>query len=550
MGHVSPAMRSPPWLRAPAYVASSLGAVALALGFSACSGAGFAGRLSAEATDDAGTTDDASAEDAASADDGGGSLTCKGTRADCNKKSSDGCEVDTASNPKNCGSCGHACSGSQVCSNGKCESQCPAQLTTCGGACVDVTISVEHCGGCNKPCTAPTNATATCDNSQCGYECNGGYEACSTGCCEKQQPPPPPPIQPGGAVAAGGNHTCAITSTGALKCWGSNGSGKLGDNSMNDHYKATLVQTLTSGVVAVGCGDVHTCALLTGGEVRCWGGNTFGQLGTGDNTLSKVPTSVSGLSSGALAVSVGKDFACAIVTGGAVKCWGANDRGQLGDGTNDNANVPVQVNGLAHSAVALAAGTAHACALLDDASIACWGANDAGQLGDGTTDDSNQAVAVASAPANAVALASGFSHTCARTSTNEVFCWGSGASGQLGNGGNAESHSPVQVTSLSNAAALDNGSFHTCIVDTQGGMACWGQNSSGQVGDGTTTARNVPTAVINLTPAVMTDVAGGSAHTCAKTQGGNIKCWGANSRGQLGNGTNTSSATPVNVQNF
>lgn len=514
----------------------------------ACSGSGFTSpidtTLGGEA--DAGELElDASepiATDAAA-------LACKPSRADCNKKASDGCEVDTSSNAKNCGACGKACKAGEVCAVGKCDDKCPANLSTCGSSCVDTAISVDHCGGCNKPCAAPSNATALCESSQCTFQCNANYEPCASGCCEKVPPPPLPILQPGAALSAGGNHTCAIVTGGGLKCWGSNGSGKLGDNTMTDRKTATKVSGLVSGVSAVGCGDIHTCAMLATGEVRCWGGNTLGQLGTGDNfnTTLKVPNTVSGLSADALALAVGKDFSCAIVTGGGVKCWGDNAYGQLGDGTTLDSDVPVDVIGLAQPAKVIAAGTQHVCALLGDGSMACWGANDRGQLGDGSTDHQTTPVTVANLPAGVLNVSAGFSHTCARTSANQVICWGSNTSGQLGNGTTTSSGSPVQ-SNVSDVSAFDLGSNHSCAVTNSGGASCWGSNFQGQLGDGTVDSASTPVSVINVSPALLVDIAGGASHTCARTQGDAIKCWGANSRGQLGNGTTNATATPVNVQ--
>lgn len=544
-------MRSFSWLRPPMLFSGGAAVFALAVG--ACSGTGFTNPIETTATDqDAGIEEDAGElADVSTKPDATPAVMCKGAREDCNKSATDGCEVDTASNPKHCGACARACPGGEVCALGKCTNKCPSQLKTCGAACVDTSISVDHCGGCSKPCTAPSDATAICEASACGFQCNAGFEACSTGCCAKPPSPPTPTLQAGAALAAAGNHSCAIVTGGALKCWGSNGSGKLGDNTMSDRRTATKVQGLTSGVSAVGCGDVHTCALLASGEVRCWGGNTFGQLGTGDSSTtatSKSPATVSGLSSGAVALGVGRDFACAIVAGGGVKCWGANARGQLGDGSNDDSTTPVDVTGLTRPAVALALGSYHACALHDDGSMSCWGANERGQLGDASTDDRTSAVAVANLPTGVVTASAGFAHSCVRTSASAVHCWGDNDSGQLGNGSTVDSTSPVEVTNLGSVVAIDNGSFHTCGVIATGEMKCWGSNTQGQLGTGTTTGAATPADVVSLSPASMTDVAAGSGHTCARTQGGNVKCWGANSRGQLGNGTTNASATPVNVQ--
>lgn len=549
-------MRSSPSFRSVRFRSSLVLVVAAtALTIAACSGNGLPSIAPETGNDSAADGGDASSSvvdggaissDASHVD---GAVSCDKSRADCNKNANDGCEIDLSSNPSNCGACGKTCQSGEVCGLGQCSSACPSTLTNCANACVDTSISVDHCGGCNKPCSAPANATAICESSLCGFECNSGYEKCGAGssCCPKTTPSPPT-LQPGSSLAAGSNHSCAISTSGALKCWGSNGSGKLGDDTTDDHSAAVSVQGLAAGAVAVGCGDIHTCALLSNGSVSCWGGNNVGQLGDGSNAGHKTANPVSGLGSGVIALAVGKEFACAIVAGGNVKCWGANDVGQLGDDSNDEADTPVDVTALPHPALALAAGATHMCALLDDGSVYCWGSNDRGQLGDGTVVERDVPTAVASLPTNVVAISAGFSHTCVRTADKKVLCWGSDGSGQLGDGSGNDSYAPVEATNVTDAVALDLGSFHTCSIASDGTAMCWGLGTSGQLGDGTTTSHALPAPVTGLVPVLLTDVAGGAAHTCARTQGGNVKCWGANSRGQLGNGTTNQSTTPVSVQ--
>jgi alpha-tubulin suppressor-like RCC1 family protein len=527
-------------------LASAFGAVA------ACSGSGFDGGFpaqnSATEDEDAASPSGVDASVTPGKDGGPSAANCKGTRVDCNKLASDGCEVDTASSPKNCGACGHACASGQVCAKGACVATCPSPLVDCGGACVDTTISIDHCGGCGKPCTAGPNATPLCESSSCTSQCNAGYEACSTGCCEKISPPPPP-LQPGASIASGANHSCAITSAGGLKCWGGNTNGKLGDGTAVDRKAPVKVTGLSSGVKAVGTGNNHTCAMLSTGEVRCFGSNNEGQLGNGNNTASKTAVTVSGLSSSAIALAVGRDHACVIVTGGDVKCWGANDGGQLGDGTHGSADTPLTVASIGRPAVALAAGSSHTCALLDDASVVCWGANDSGQLGDGTNDDRSAPTTVDGLPSGVTALSAGLAHTCALAG-GKVYCWGANDLGQLGDGTDTGSTSPVAVDGLDSAAQLDTGASHTCVVDSGGMVSCWGAGASGQLGDGINASSTTLVQVDSLSAITIVEVAGGGTHTCARTQGANVKCWGANTRGQLGNGTLISSPVPVAVSGF
>ncbi len=188
-------------------------------------------------------------------------------------------------------------------------------------------------------------------------------------------------------VTAGNYHTCAVTTSGGAQCWGANYWGQLGDGTTTAKPWPTDVAGLSNGVQMISASHEHTCAITATGGVKCWGANYDGQLGDGTLSSRTTPTDVVGLSSGVLAVSAGNYHTCALTVSGGVKCWGANDRGQLGDGTWNASTTPVDVVSLTSGVQALSAGGYHTCALTLAGSVKCWGLNSAGQLGDGTDAD-------------------------------------------------------------------------------------------------------------------------------------------------------------------
>jgi alpha-tubulin suppressor-like RCC1 family protein len=349
------------------------------------------------------------------------------------------------------------------------------------------------------------------------------------------------------AIAAGGSHTCARTTGGGVKCWGFNGNGQLGDGTFTQRTTPVDVSGLTSGVSTVAAGGFHTCALTTGGGVKCWGRNVEGQLGDGTTTQRTTPVDVSGLTSGVGAITAGREHTCALTTGGGVKCWGLNGNGQLGDGTVTLRVTPVDVSGLTSGVSAIAAGGGHTCAVTTSGGAKCWGVNFNGQLGDGTITQRLTPVDVSGLTSGIGAIAAGGEHTCALTTGGGVKCWGFNGSGQLGDGTTTRRTTPVDVSGLtSGVSAIATGSFSTCALTIGGGVKCWGANVNGQLGDGTTTQRTTPVDVSGLTSGVSA-IAAGFNHICALTTGGGVKCWGANFSGQLGDGTLTRRLTPVDV---
>jgi alpha-tubulin suppressor-like RCC1 family protein len=250
-------------------------------------------------------------------------------------------------------------------------------------------------------------------------------------------------------------------------------------------------------VTALAASEKHTCALETTGAVLCWGENDRGQLGDGTNSDASTPVTVIGLNSGVVAIGAGYKHTCAVLGSGAVKCWGHNNHGQLGDGTTGDSSVPVDVSGLA-AADAVVGGVEHSCALTSSGSVRCWGRNDKGQLGDGSGIDSTSPVIVTGLPFGAWSLAAGEKHTCSVNVFGQTHCWGQNNKGQLGNGTTLDTWIPVQGLTLVDALAPAAGKEFTCVMRQSVNVSCWGENSGGQLGDGTTSDSPVPVDVIGF----------------------------------------------------
>jgi alpha-tubulin suppressor-like RCC1 family protein len=359
--------------------------------------------------------------------------------------------------------------------------------------------------------------------------------------------PPPPPIV---AIAAGsgfgGGHTCALTSSGGAKCWGANNDGQLGDGTTISRTVPADVSGLTSGVTQIAAGENHTCALTVAGGVKCWGSNDSGQLGDGTAWDRLTPVDVVGLASGVTAISTSFGHTCALTDGGGAKCWGSGSTGELGDGRTKDSRIPIDVSGLASGVTAIAAGGGYTCAIVSGGALKCWGAGSDGELGDGSTSGSLTPVGVTGLEAGVMALAAGFWSACAVAAGGAVKCWGYNADGQLGDGTTTDAASPVAVSGLaSGATAVSVGLHHSCALTAGGGVMCWGGDLYGQLGDGTTTDSLTPVAVSGLASGA-TAIATGSFHSCALTAGHVVKCWGVNASGALGTGT-TDSSVPVDV---
>ncbi len=315
------------------------------------------------------------------------------------------------------------------------------------------------------------------------------------------------------SASAGRLHTCAIASNSQLYCWGRNSYGQLGTGTTDDSWVPAPVSGALSGqkVGSVALGRYHTCA-GSNKTLYCWGDNTFGQLGNNTYVESLLPYKVdtSGVLNGLNPIhgEVGIGHTAVIMSDGKVYSWGRNNYGQLGNGTTTDSPVPVAVNwsgvlaGKTAKALALNTGSDNSCIIASDDRLYCWGKNAFGQLGNGTTTDSNVPVAVDMSGdlvgKTIKQAAVGGDHTCALASDDKLYCWGKNSSGQLGTGNTTQHLVPVPVDGPSGLKVqfTDNGFNHTCGVDLANRVLCWGEGIYGQLGNGGRVQKNQPTLVI------------------------------------------------------
>ena len=362
--------------------------------------------------------------------------------------------------------------------------------------------------------------------------------------------------QPGASITTGYYQTCAIE-TGQAYCWGP-GGGQLGDGSTAASGIPVAVDTTSAlagkTLAQVSAGDGFTCALDTSGRAYCWGVNDHGELGDGNTAGTTEPVAVD--TSGALAgktltqISAGQQHACALDTAGKAYCWGLNIYGALGDGTTTDSSIPVAVDTsgvLAGKMLTnLAGGETSTCALDASGAAYCWGDNDLGELGDGTTANSTVPVTVDLPGKTLTSITGSVSARtfCALDSSGSAYCWGfrnSDVPVPVGTDGALAGKTLTQISTSG---------FHTCALDSTGTAYCWGDNYYGELGDGTTASSTLPVAVDTtgaLAGKVLTQIGtGGYFWTCAADSTGAVYCWGDNSQDALGDGTSiASSDVPV-----
>lgn len=368
--------------------------------------------------------------------------------------------------------------------------------------------------------------------------------------------PSPTPVPSGPSpnyhkVAVGAYRQCSTNSSGVAGCAGSNYDasnniyGILGIGLTTGGTRTTYqsLDDASANYLSVGAGEFVACGITTLKKVKCWG---F-WVGDGTSTSRYSPTEIVDTASEFVDLAVGSYHACAITTAGVMKCWGDGWDGKLGSGNTSAGTSPVVADsGTAYKRVA--AGRNHTCGITMADALKCWGTNSAGQLGIGSTASPQLTPQIVDSGESYSEIAAGEDNTCGITTAGVLKCWGANGAGQVGDGTTVLKSSPTVIdsgTGYSKVAVASSG-YHTCGITVAGALKCWGTNGSGRLGDGTTTSRSVPTPV-NLAPTVFREVATGGGQSCAISTGGQLYCWGANSWGQLAIGNTTTQTTPALV---
>lgn len=357
-------------------------------------------------------------------------------------------------------------------------------------------------------------------------------------------------------LAAGTAHSVFLKSDGTIWVWGENTKGQLGDGS-NENQITPIRNAGYSGSVAAAAGSDFTVILKSDGTVWGCGDNSYGQLGDGTNITSNIPVQVQIMTTdnilakltGVTAVSAGDGYALALRNDGTVWAWGYNIHGQLGDGTIINRNTAAQVAGLS-GVVAIAAGSSDTIALRKDGTVCGWGANSNGELGyelvNGQVFSLPHFVPVQVAGlSNVTAIAEGDRSTYALIKNGTVWALGANWNGQLGDGTTNDSNIPVQVSGISGVTAIAAGFRSNLALMGDGTVRAWGANWYGQIGDGTIADQPTPVKVADLSGVVA--LAAGKGFSIALKNDGSVWAWGYNDSGQLGDGTTTISSIPVRV---
>lgn len=452
----------------------------------------------------------------------------------------DGRQCQAGDEPAACGVGGVECGG--------CDDDNPCTTDSCrpGGGCDNLPMEDGRCPGgvcidgtCCTGCLTGEGQCRVDSDRECGA---GGGECitCDAGAC---------PLQGclGGACGVVGAsqvdldsfHACAIGENGGLYCWGDNGQAQLGSPAPTSTDRPVRVTSARWERVATGLG--HTCAIRRDGSLHCAGEGSQGRLGLGDDASRASFTRV-GEDADWQEISAGHVSTCGIRTDGTLWCWGGNDGGQLGLGDTTERLSPTRV-GAEIGWAQVSVRREHACAIGAGGVLFCWGENSRGELGLGDTESRFVPTAVVGGPWASVSTGgsplTGGGFTCATTTTDELWCWGANDDGQLGDGTLEDARTPTRSAEPSGWASVSAGAVHACGVRSDGRLFCWGEGGGGQTGLGGADTE-APTFVVDA----ITAVTAGSESSCAIRADRRVLCFGQGGRGQLGSGSRVDSRTP------
>jgi alpha-tubulin suppressor-like RCC1 family protein len=363
-----------------------------------------------------------------------------------------------------------------------------------------------------------------------------------------------PAVAAAATAAPSASPAASATATGGtLRAWGYNFIGQLGDGTTTDSLTPVRVKLPTgTKIISVRGGCNHSVALTTKGHVWAWGFNNHGQLGDGTTNDSDTPVRVR-FAAGTKITSVraGCDFSIAITTKGHVLAWGQDGDGQLGDGGTSDSDTPVRVRLPAGTKVkSITAGADDALAISTSGRLYAWGGNADGEIGDGTTTDTDTPVRV-SLPAGTRTkiVSAGGRHNLALSTAGQLYAWGYNGDGEFGNGTTAGSVTPVAVAFPAAGAikSLVAGCFHSLALTSDGVVLAWGLNSDGELGNASNNSSSLPVAAELPAGTHVKSISAGCINSYARTAKGHVLAWGYAADGQLGDGTTSDSEIPVRV---
>ena len=348
------------------------------------------------------------------------------------------------------------------------------------------------------------------------------------------------------SIAAGWDFTCATAQTTNLPyCWGANTYSQLGEGTQTARSRPTQLAGGLLQLTQVTAGQDFACGLAASGSAYCWGKNWYGQLGIDTFDVVQHPTPEAVVGGHTFReISVGALHACALDTDGVAWCWGSGSTGALGSATLSTS--PRRVNTLL-TFTQIDAGALHSCAVAVSGDIWCWGSNDYGQLGDNSATSFSFTPVMVSGGRTYTQVSAGGWTTCG-VSLGAVYCWGRNREGQVGTGTTSpgwELQPVPALGALGTTMGVAVGVTHTCALNSQGETYCWGANTHGELGDGTTVAHLTGGPISG--GVLFVAITAGLNHTCGLRQSGATYCWGSNGSGRLGDGTVVQRTVPFQV---